>query len=56
MIDEAVKKYNINKKDSIFIGNSLSDHLAAKNAHIRSIIVNNEQLSKKLKKKITIIF
>lgn len=51
MIDEAIKKYNINRKDSIFIGNSLNDHLAAKKAFIRSIIVNNKKLSKKLKKK-----
>ena len=41
MLNKAIKKWNINKKRSFFIGDSLSDYLAAKKSHIKYYQAND---------------
>ena len=45
------KKYHLNK--SYFVGNSINDYKAAKAAGVKPIIVNNLDLTKKIKQKKT---
>lgn len=35
MLNKSIKKWNIDNKKSFFIGDSLSDYLAAKKSHIK---------------------
>jgi D,D-heptose 1,7-bisphosphate phosphatase len=41
MLNKAIKKWNINKKRSFFIGDSLSDYLAAKKSNIKYYQAND---------------
>ena len=53
LILEAKKKYNIELSKSYFLGNSRVDYLAAKNANVKAVIINNKELTKEvLQKKI----
>lgn len=45
LFKKAVKKYNIDLKKSIFIGNSMSDELAAKNLEISYLNIGRKKLS-----------
>ena len=45
LFKKAVKKYNIDLKKSIFIGNSISDELAAKNLKISYFNIGRKKLS-----------
>lgn len=51
LIKLAEKKFNIDLKKSIFIGNSMVDYETAINAGIKPMIINNKILSKELKQK-----
>ena len=53
MIFQAKKYYNIDLSKSYFIGNSINDYKAAKAAGVKPIIVNNLELTKKIKQKKT---
>ena len=46
MIESAILKYNIDRKNSILIGNSNSDLEAGKNSKIKSFLFNSENLYK----------
>ena len=53
LILEAKKKYNIELSKSYLLGNSRVDYLAAKNANVKAVIINNKELTKEvLQKKI----
>ena len=51
MIFKAQKYYNIDLSKSYFVGNSVNDYEAAKAAGVQPIIVNNTELTKKIKQK-----
>lgn len=51
MIFKAQKYYNIDLSKSYFVGNSVNDYEAAKAAGVKPIIVNNTELTKKIKQK-----
>lgn len=51
MIFKAQKYYNIDLSKSYFVGNSVNDYGAAKAAGVQPIIVNNTELTKKIKQK-----
>lgn len=53
MIFQAQKYYNIDLNKSYFVGNSIDDYKAAKAAGVKPIIVNNLELTKKIKQKKT---
>ena len=50
MIDEAIKKYNLNRDNCFMIGDKDIDVLAAKNAQIRGFLFEGGNLSYKIKK------
>ena len=50
MIDEAIKKYNLNRDNCFMIGDKDIDVLAAKNAQIRGFLFKGGNLSYKIKK------
>ena len=52
MILKCMKKYNLNKKNCFFIGNSIADKIAAKNAGIRFYLKENKSLLDQIKKNI----
>ena len=53
MIFQAQKYYNIDLSKSYFVGNSINDYKAAKAAGVKPIIINNLELTKKIKQKKT---
>tara|TARA_Y100001935_G_scaffold14117_2_gene10718 strand:- start:1013 stop:1525 length:513 start_codon:yes stop_codon:yes gene_type:complete len=50
MIEEAIKKYNLNRDDCFMIGDKDIDVLAAKNAKIKGFLFEGGNLSYKIKK------
>ena len=50
MIEEAIKKYNLNRADCFMVGDKDIDVLAAKNANIRGFLFEGGNLSYKIKK------
>tara|TARA_Y100000022_G_scaffold184064_1_gene178786 strand:+ start:850 stop:1362 length:513 start_codon:yes stop_codon:yes gene_type:complete len=50
MIEEAIKKYNLNRADCFMVGDKDIDVLAAKNANIRGFLFEGGDLSYKIKK------
>jgi len=50
MIEEAIKKYNLNRADCFMVGDKDIDVLAAKNAKIRGFLFEGGNLSYKIKK------
>lgn len=52
MIDEAVKKYNIDTNQSFFVGDTTSDMLTAHNAGLKSVLVRTGQAGRDTKYKV----
>ena len=50
MIDEAIKKYNLDKKKCFMIGDQKTDLMAAKNASIKGFLFEGGDLSVKISK------
>ena len=50
MINEAIKKYKLNKKECFMVGDKKSDLMAAKNAIISGFLFDGSDLSYKIKK------
>jgi|OM-RGC.v1.021122244 D-glycero-D-manno-heptose 1,7-bisphosphate phosphatase len=50
MINEAIKKYKLNKKECFMVGDKKSDLMAAKNANISGFLFDGSDLSYKIKK------
>ena len=50
MIDEAVKKYNLDKNKCFMIGDKKTDLMAAKNASIKGFLFEGGDLSIKINK------
>ncbi len=49
MINEAIKKYNLDKTKCFMIGDKLSDLEAAKNAEIKGFLFNKKNLKNFIK-------
>ena len=50
MINEAIKKYNLNRDNCFMVGDKNIDVLTAKNAQIRGFLFEGGNLSYKIKK------